>query len=78
MGIAMPTNFVTLIKVMQMTHLINTQIGIILLYAASSIPFSVFLIYAFVADAAARTGRGGHYRRLQALSGSFSRSSTRC
>lgn len=48
MGIAMPTNFVTLTKVMQVTHLINTQLGIILLYAASQIPFSVFLIYAFV------------------------------
>jgi raffinose/stachyose/melibiose transport system permease protein len=48
MGIAMPTNFVTLMKVMQVTGLINTQIGIILLYASSSIPFSVFLIYAFV------------------------------
>jgi raffinose/stachyose/melibiose transport system permease protein len=48
MGIAMPTNFVTLMKVMQMTQLINTQFGIILLYAASSIPFSVFLIYAFI------------------------------
>ncbi|MCB0070322.1 MAG: carbohydrate ABC transporter permease [Caldilineaceae bacterium] len=48
MGIAMPTNFVTLTKVMQMVHLINTQLGIIVLYAASSIPFSVFLIYAFV------------------------------
>ena len=48
MGIAMPTNFVTLMKVMQVTRLINTQFGIILLYAASSIPFSVFLIYAFI------------------------------
>jgi raffinose/stachyose/melibiose transport system permease protein len=48
MGIAMPTNFVTLMQVMQWTHLINTQIGIILLYSAMSIPFSVFLIYAFV------------------------------
>ena len=47
-GIAMPTNFVTLTKVMQVTHLINTQFGIILLYAAMQIPFSVFLIYAFV------------------------------
>ena len=47
-GIAMPTNFVTLTKVMQLTHLINTQFGIILLYAATQIPFSVFLIYAFV------------------------------
>lgn len=47
-GIAMPTNFVTLTKVMQITHLINTQVGIIILYAASQIPFNVFLIYAFV------------------------------
>jgi len=48
MGIAMPMNFVTLMKVMQLTRLINTQIGIILLYSAMSIPFSVFLIYAFI------------------------------
>ncbi len=48
MGIAIPTNFVTLMKVMQTTHLIDTQIGIILLYAATQIPFSVFLIYAFI------------------------------
>ena len=48
MGIAMPTNFVTLTQVMQWTRLINTQLGIILLYAASQIPFSVFLIYAFI------------------------------
>lgn len=48
MGIAMPTNFVTLTAVMQFTHLINTQIGIILLYAATQVPFSVFLIYAFI------------------------------
>ena len=48
MGIAMPTNFVTLMKVMQWTHLINTQIGMILLYASTTIPFSVFLIYAFI------------------------------
>ncbi len=48
MGIAMPTNFVTLTKVMQLTHLINSQFGVILLYAASQIPFSVFLIYAFI------------------------------
>jgi raffinose/stachyose/melibiose transport system permease protein len=48
MGIAMPTNFVTLTRVMQITHLINSQIGVILLYAASQIPFGVFLIYAFI------------------------------
>ena len=48
MGIAIPTNFVTLTKVMQVTHLIDTQIGIILLYSATLVPFSVFLIYAFI------------------------------
>jgi raffinose/stachyose/melibiose transport system permease protein len=47
-GIAIPTNFVTLTKVMQMTGLIDTQLGIILLYAATQIPFSVFLMYAFI------------------------------
>jgi raffinose/stachyose/melibiose transport system permease protein len=48
MGIAMPLNFVTLTKVMQVTHLINTQLGIILLYAAIQLPLSIFIIYAFV------------------------------
>jgi raffinose/stachyose/melibiose transport system permease protein len=48
MGIAMPTNFVTLTKVMQLTQLINTQLGIIILYSASHIPLNVFLIYAFI------------------------------
>lgn len=48
MGIATPTNFVTLTKVMQMTQLINSQLGIIILFAASHIPLNVFLIYAFI------------------------------
>lgn len=48
MGIAIPLNYVTMTKVMQLTQLINTQLGIILLYAAFRIPFSVFVIYAFV------------------------------
>jgi raffinose/stachyose/melibiose transport system permease protein len=48
MGIAMPLNFFTLTKIMQITHLINTQLGIIILYAATQIPFNVFLIYGFV------------------------------
>jgi raffinose/stachyose/melibiose transport system permease protein len=47
MGIAIPLNYVTMTKVMQLTHLINTQWGIILLYAAFKIPFSVFVLYAF-------------------------------
>lgn len=48
MGIAMPTNFVTLTKVMQLTQLINTQWGMIILYSAAQIPFDVFLFYAFI------------------------------
>lgn len=48
MGIAVPTNFVTLTKVMQLTQLINTQWGIIILYSAAQIPFNVLLFYAFI------------------------------
>jgi raffinose/stachyose/melibiose transport system permease protein len=48
MGIAVPTNYVTLTRVMEFTHLLDTQIGIILIYASQMIPFDVFLIYAFV------------------------------
>ena len=44
----MPINYVTLTKIMQAIHLINTVGGIIILYAATKIPFAVFLIYAFV------------------------------
>ncbi|MEP7288342.1 MAG: carbohydrate ABC transporter permease [Chloroflexota bacterium] len=48
MGIALPMNYFTLTKVMQITHLIDTKLGIIILYAATQIPFGVFLIYSFV------------------------------
>jgi len=48
LGLAMPINFVTLMKVMQFTHLLNTRLGICLLYAAVKIPFSVFVIYGFI------------------------------
>lgn len=48
MGIALPTNYITLTKVMESTHLIDTQFGMILIYASQMIPFDVFLIYAFV------------------------------
>ncbi len=48
MGIALPINFFTLTTMMQATHLINTKIGVIILYAALQVPFSVFLIYGFV------------------------------
>ena len=48
MGIALPVNFFTLTKIMQITHLINTKAGIIILYSATQIPFSIFLIYGFI------------------------------
>ncbi len=47
-GIAIPLNYVTMTKVMQVTHLVNSQLGMILLYAAFKIPFAVFVVYAFV------------------------------
>lgn len=49
LGIAMPVNFVSLMKVMQLFHLSNSRIGIILLHTATQLPFTVFLIYSFIA-----------------------------
>ena len=48
LGITMPINFVSLIKIMQLLHLYNTRAGIILLYAALQMPFAIFLMYGFV------------------------------
>lgn len=49
LGITMPINYVALTKVMMFFHINNTRGGIILLYAAMQIPFSVFLMHGFVA-----------------------------
>lgn len=49
LGITMPVNYVALTKVMMFFHINNTRLGIILLYAAMQIPFSVFLMHGFVA-----------------------------
>jgi len=49
LGITMPVNYVALTKVMMFFHINNTRIGIVLLYAAMQIPFSVFLMHGFVA-----------------------------
>ena len=48
LGIAIPVNYIPLIKVMQTLKLMNTRAGIILLYTATQIPFNVFLIHSFV------------------------------
>lgn len=47
-GIAIPINNVALMKVMQALNLVNTRIGIILVYAAINIPLSLFLSYGFI------------------------------
>ncbi len=50
LGIVLPSNYVTLIKVMQVTHVINTRVGIILLYMAVNTAFATFIIHGFVAS----------------------------
>ncbi|ADL51566.1 carbohydrate ABC transporter permease [Clostridium cellulovorans] len=47
-GIAIPINNVALMKVLQALDLVNTRIGIILVYAAINIPLSLFLSYGFI------------------------------
>jgi raffinose/stachyose/melibiose transport system permease protein len=49
LGITMPINYVALTKVMMFLQINNTRMGIVLLYTAMQIPFSVFLIHGFVA-----------------------------
>ncbi|MCX7796597.1 MAG: carbohydrate ABC transporter permease [bacterium] len=48
LGIMLPTNYIALIKVMQILHLLNTRTGIILLYTAINVPFGTFILYGFV------------------------------
>jgi raffinose/stachyose/melibiose transport system permease protein len=48
LGIMLPMNYVALIKVVQVLRLINTRLGVILVYAAGGISFSVFITYGFV------------------------------
>lgn len=48
LGIALPINYVALMQVMKFLHLINSQPGIVLLFAAINIPISLFIGYGFV------------------------------
>lgn len=48
-GLAMPINNITLFKVLQTLNLMNTRLGIILIYSAVNIPLSLFIAYGFVA-----------------------------
>ncbi|HEX3048783.1 MAG TPA: carbohydrate ABC transporter permease [Bacillota bacterium] len=48
LGLTLNLNHIALMKIMQITHLINTRIGMSLIFTAMQIPFSVFLIYGFI------------------------------
>jgi raffinose/stachyose/melibiose transport system permease protein len=48
LGITLPTNFVTLFKLLQILHLFNTRTGLCLVYIAGGISFNTFLFHGFV------------------------------
>lgn len=48
MGLTLSLNHVALIKIMEVLNLLDTRLGIIILYTALQIPFAVFLLYSFV------------------------------
>ena len=48
LGISLPINYISLMKVMIGLHLMNTRVGIVLLYAAIGIPFSMFVACGFI------------------------------
>jgi raffinose/stachyose/melibiose transport system permease protein len=48
LGIAMPINYVALMKVMAFFHFINSRPGLILLYTAMQLPFAIFLLHGFI------------------------------
>ncbi len=49
LGITMPINYVALTKVLMVLQLNNTRGGIVLLYTAMQLPFTIFLFHGFVA-----------------------------
>lgn len=49
LGLTLNLNHIALMKIMQLTHLLNTRIGLSLIFTAMQIPFSVFLVYGFIA-----------------------------
>ena len=48
LGLVAHLNMITVIRSLQVAQLMNTYLGIILLYGALLLPFSVFLFYGFV------------------------------
>ncbi len=50
LGLAAPLNMITVIRSLQLFSIMNTYQGIILLYGALLIPFSIFLYYGFISS----------------------------
>lgn len=48
LGLTLSVNHIALMRIMQETHLINTRLGLSLIYSALQIPFNVFLYYGFI------------------------------
>lgn len=48
LGLVAPLNMVTIIKSLQILHIMNTYLGIILLFSVLLLPFSIFLYYGFL------------------------------
>lgn len=47
-GISIPTNYVALMQVMKLTGLLNSRLGLILIYCAINIPLSLFMCIGFI------------------------------
>jgi raffinose/stachyose/melibiose transport system permease protein len=48
LGLIAPLNYITTIKTFQVLHIMNSYVGIILLYVALGIPFAVFAYFGYV------------------------------
>jgi raffinose/stachyose/melibiose transport system permease protein len=48
LGTALPMNYIAVMKVMKALALINTRLGMVLLYAAINIPISLFIAYGYI------------------------------
>jgi raffinose/stachyose/melibiose transport system permease protein len=48
LGTALPMNYIAVMKVMKSLALINTRLGMVLLYAAINIPISLFIAYGYI------------------------------
>jgi raffinose/stachyose/melibiose transport system permease protein len=48
LGTALPMNYIAVMRVMKTLALINTRLGMVLLYAAIGIPISLFIAYGYI------------------------------